>query len=129
MTNHLPRLLIVDDSAEFLSFMEALLTSEGFPVETAATAEAVRERVAATPPDLVICDVRMPDMEPFGVLSVLRENAHTRNVPVLLCTGAVQEVDQAERWLAERGVEVLFKPFDVEELLARIHKLSRRKTC
>lgn len=129
MTNHLPRLLVVDDSAEFLSFMEALLASEGFPVEIASTAEAVRDRLAASPPDLVICDVRMPDMEPFAVLELLRGDDNTRDVPVLLCTGAVQEVDQAERWLAERGVEVLFKPFDVDDLLSRIQKLSKHRTC
>jgi twitching motility two-component system response regulator PilH len=128
MANHLPRLLIVDDSAEFLSFMEALLASEGFTVEIASTAEAVQDRVASAVPDLVICDVRMPDMAPFAVLDLLREHDSTRNVPVLLCTGAVQEVDQAERWLAERGVEVLFKPFDVDDLLSRIQKLSKHRT-
>src|SRR5581483_2193304 len=97
MTNHLPRLLVVDDSAEFLSFMEALLASEGFPVEIASSYDAAIERLDARPPDLVICDVRMPEAEPFAILNLLHENAKTRHVPVLLCTGAVQEIDQAEQ--------------------------------
>lgn len=124
MTNHLPRLLVVDDSTEFLSFMEALLASEGFPVAIASTYTAALKRLEAQPPDLVICDVRMPEMEPFAILKLVHENADTRHVPVLLCTGAIQEIDQAERWLAERGVEVLLKPFDVDDLLSRIKKLS-----
>jgi DNA-binding response OmpR family regulator len=127
MTNHLPRLLVVDDSAEFLSFMEALLASEGFSVAVAATHDAARQQLIAKTPDLVICDVRMPEAEPFAILHLLREDAKTRHIPVLLCTGAVQEVEQAEQWLADLGIDVLLKPFDVDDLLARINKLSAHR--
>jgi putative two-component system response regulator len=124
MTDHLPRLLVVDDSAEFLSFMEALLASEGFSVAVAATYDAARQQLIEKTPDLVICDVRMPETKPFAILELLGEDAKTRRIPVLLCTGAVQEVEQEERRLADLGIEVLLKPFDVDDLLSRIKKLS-----
>jgi twitching motility two-component system response regulator PilH len=126
MTTPSLHLLVIDDSAEFLSFMEALLTSEDFRVDTAQSGEAALQRLAVALPDLVLCDVRMPDMEPFGILHLLRRDPRTRDIPVLLCTGAVQEVDAAASWLREHGVEVLLKPFDVEDLLARLQKLSSR---
>jgi twitching motility two-component system response regulator PilH len=124
MNDHPRHLLVIDDSSEFLSFMEALLTSEGFSVETAASMATARERLALARPDLVICDVRMPGLEPFSVLQLLSSDDKTRAIPVLVCTGAVQEVDEAESWLRERGAEVLFKPFDIDDLLARIERLS-----
>ncbi len=126
MSNHPARILVIDDSAEYLGFMEALLTAEGFCTEVARTAAEARERLATTAPDLVISDVRMPGFAPFGVLDLLHADEKTRAIPVLFCTGATQEVGEADDRLSLAGAEVLLKPFDIEDLLARIaHLLAR----
>ncbi len=116
-------ILIVDDSVEYLNFMQLLLGAEGFRAEIAPTTAALKERLGDGQPDLVISDVRMPGNSAFAVLDLLRTDERTRAIPILLCTGAVQEVeDQAER-LKRDGVEVIFKPFDIEVLLDSICRL------
>lgn len=117
------RVLVVDDSAEFLAFMQALLTSEGFTVDVAKSVDHARERLGRCLPDMVISDVRLPDTVPFGVLDLLQAEPKTDSLPVLFCTGAVQEVEEAQERLRGPHIDVLFKPFDIDELLSRIHRL------
>jgi CheY-like chemotaxis protein len=121
------RVLVVDDAPDFLGFMETLLTAEGYAVDVARTWEELRERLALARPDVVVCDVRMPGQPAFAVLDFLAANAKTRDIPVLVCTGAVQEVDLAQERLRAAGVEVLFKPFEIEDLLARLTRSVRRE--
>src|SRR6266540_46790 len=105
MTDCNPRILVVDDAADFLGFMKTLLGSEGYAVEVAQSAPALRERLAMQRPDLVISDVRMPGLDAFAVLDLLAADEKTRDIPVLLCTGAIQEVDAARDRLAQAGVD------------------------
>jgi DNA-binding response OmpR family regulator len=115
--------LIVDDSVEYLNFMQLLLAEEGFRADTAPTTDALQHQLLTALPDLVISDVRMPGQDAFAVLDLLHADARTATIPVLLCTGAVQEVEEQADRLKQQGVEVLFKPFDVEELLSRVSRL------
>ncbi len=117
MTHTPRRILVVDDAPDFLGFMETLLTSEGYAVAVAGSAPALRERLLIERPDLVIADVRMPGLAAFAVLDLLAADAKTRDIPVLLCTGAIQEVDEAAERLRRAGIEVLIKPFDIDDLL------------
>ncbi len=121
------RVLVVDDAPDFLGFMETLLTAEGYTVDVARTEGELRERLAEARPDVVVCDVRMPGQPAFAVLDVLAADAKTRDIPVLVCTGAVQEVEEAQERLRAAGVEVLFKPFEIEDLLARLARSLQRE--
>ncbi len=115
--------LIVDDSVEYLNFMQLLLTEEGFRADIAPTTAALAQHLLSAHPDLVISDVRMPGQDAFAVLDLLREDERTATIPVLLCTGAVQEVEGHAQRLKRDGVEVLLKPFDIDELLSRVSRL------
>jgi DNA-binding response OmpR family regulator len=117
------RILIVDDSVEYLNFMQLLLGSEGFQADVAATTAEMRRHLEQGCPDLVISDVRIPGQAAFAVLDVLQADERTRTIPVLLCTGAVQEVEEQAERLQRAGMEVLLKPFDIEELLHRVARL------
>lgn len=119
------RILVIDDSRDFLEFMEALLSAEGFQVLTAHSDEQMRVQLATRQPDLIISDVRMPGMEPFSVLALLAADEKLRDTPVLFCTGAVQEVEDAADLLLRPRTDVLAKPFDIDVLLAAIDRLSR----
>lgn len=116
-------ILIVDDSVEYLNFMQLLLGAEGFRAEIAPNTATMMEYLQASRPDLIISDVRMPGNGAFAVLDILQADERTRGIPVLLCTGAVQEVEEESARLKSDGVEVLFKPFDIEVLLDRICRL------
>jgi CheY-like chemotaxis protein len=115
--------LIVDDSVEYLNFMQLLLESEGFAAETASSTDAMEACLQRAIPDLIISDVRMPGNGAFAVLDILHAAERTRRIPILLCTGAVQEVEERSDHLRQAGVDILFKPFDIEELLERVSQL------
>lgn len=117
------RILIVDDSVEYLNFMQLLLGAEGFRAEIAESSAALRQQLGHFLPDLVISDVRMPGDAAFAVLDVLEASELTRRIPVLLCTGAVQDVEQQAGRLQRQNLDVLLKPFDIEELLTRVQRL------
>ncbi|MFN8559886.1 MAG: response regulator [Dehalococcoidia bacterium] len=120
MPNSARHILVVDDSAEFLAFMQAMLDAEGFGVDIAADFGAARRLLSTRRPDLVISDVRLPGVEPFGILDVLAASDQMRGVPVLFCTAGVEEVRAAADRLNREGVAVLFKPFDIDDLFQQI---------
>jgi twitching motility two-component system response regulator PilH len=119
------QILIVDDSVEYLNFMQLLLRTEGFNAEVASSVAALEQQLEAATPDLIISDVRMPGNCAFAVLDLLRSSEQTRNIPILLCTGAVQEVKERAGLLESDRIDVLFKPFDIEVLLGRITRLCQ----
>jgi CheY-like chemotaxis protein len=123
----MPHILVVNDSVEFLQLMEELLVDEGYEVSLSEYGATARETAKRLGPDLLILDVRLPDMDGFEVLNMLRLDPETRDIPVLLCTAAVRDVQAQEPLLHERGIPVLFKPFDLDELLRTIEEILGQK--
>jgi two-component system, OmpR family, response regulator VicR len=115
--------VVVDDDPEYRTFMQLLLEGEGYRTVLASTTGEVRGLLAADRPHLVICDARLPDTAPFAVLDLLRGTPKAANIPVLLCTGAVAEVEERAADLAGAGVKVLTKPFDIDVLLRQVAEL------
>lgn len=118
--------LIVDDSIEYLNFVQVLLEAEGFRANCVSSSGAMVAHINRERPDLIISDVRIPGEAPFVVLDTLMSLDQLRDIPVLICSGAVQEIEEHSVRLASAGVEVLLKPFDIEELLGRVHRLCAR---
>lgn len=116
-------ILVIDDAREFLEFMALLLTGEGFRVLVAPSLSEARRLLTGTRPQLIIADVRLAGSPPFAALDQVRADDAARAVPVVLCTGAIVEVEQRKYQLRRDGVEVVLKPFDIDDLLARIRRL------
>ena len=117
------RILVVDDDGAILDLMRVLLESEGYTVVTASSVREALVRLAAGQPDLVLCDVRLPDAPPFALLDRLLGDPTTARQPVIICSGAVRELEQAAARLAHPHVAILLKPFDIDELLATVARL------
>ena len=98
------------------------LNYEGYQVETAVTGQMALELFGESPPDLVILDVMLPELDGFQVLERLRA---TSSLPILMLT-ARDAVEDRVRGLELGADDYLVKPFAVEELLARIKALLRR---
>jgi DNA-binding NarL/FixJ family response regulator len=114
------RILIVDDEPLNVDYLEQELEGLGFETETAANGVEALERVSASPPDLVLLDVMMPEMDGISVLRILKGDPETRLVPVVLMT-ALNAVEDRVRGIEAGADDFLSKPVDDRELLARIN--------
>jgi DNA-binding response OmpR family regulator len=115
--------VVVNDSPELLELAEMLLQEEDFEVKVALSGSRALELIRTTMPDLVILDVRLPDVSGWDILQVLKLDPKTASIPVLVCSAAVQELRDLERRLAGMGVDILIKPFAIDTLLARVRAL------
>jgi two-component system cell cycle sensor histidine kinase/response regulator CckA len=123
-------ILVVDDEADSLSVLASILTGEGYQVRTADSGGLALKSVAAWLPELILLDVRMPDLDGFDVCQRLKASDESRRVPVIFITAA-DEVDERVKGLAAGAVDYITKPFHREELLARVRthlELARLRT-
>jgi two-component system, OmpR family, response regulator len=117
------RLLVVEDDPGIADLLAGALSFAGFEVRTAATAgEALRE-VAASPPDLVVLDIMLPDGDGFDVLRRIRGQGS--GLPVLFLSARDGVADRVAG-LTLGAADYVVKPFSVEEVLARIRAVLRR---
>ncbi|MFR9728326.1 response regulator transcription factor [Saccharopolyspora sp. MS10] len=116
-------LLVVDDEPTVRELLAATLRFAGFRVTAAATGEEALRAAVHERPDLVLLDVMLPDLDGFEVLRRLQERGG--QVPVLFLTARDAPRDKV-RGLTLGGDDYVTKPFDPEELIARIHAVLRR---
>jgi two-component system OmpR family response regulator len=116
-------LLVVDDEPTVRELLSATLRFAGFAVTSAATGQAAVDAARREPPDLVLLDVMLPDMDGFDVVRRLRDGG--ARVPVLFLTARDAPADKVQG-LTLGGDDYVTKPFDLEELIARIRAILRR---
>ena len=117
------RILLVDDEPDFADFVRRGLTYENYLVQVAHSAGEGWEAVLAQPPDLIILDVMLPDLDGMGLCRALRQEG--QQVPILMLT-ARDAVPDRVAGLNAGADDYLPKPFAFEELLARVRALLRR---
>jgi adenylate cyclase len=125
MTADGARILVVDDVIENVKLLDALLTSRGYEVVSAGDGAAALELVATAKPDLVLLDVLMPPPDGYAVCRQLRANEETAMLPVILLTAEAES--EKARGLEAGADDFIPKPFDPDELFARVGSLLRIK--
>ncbi|MBD3264202.1 MAG: response regulator [Candidatus Omnitrophica bacterium] len=120
------KILVVDDNPDILDLLEATLSTE-FEVETASTGNEALEKLKQSPPNLLVLDYMLPDMEGPQICKFLRKNPLLINLPVLMLTGKGEVEDKVEG-LEAGADDYMLKPFLPQELIARIHMLIRRSS-
>ncbi len=111
------RVLVVDDNADMRDYLRRLLATR-FEVELASDGRSALELARQNPPELVITDVMMPNLDGFGLLRELREDARTQDVAVMMLSARAGEEARIEG-LAKGANDYLTKPFGSRELIAR----------
>ena len=121
MTNSDPLLLLVEDELPILRFLRASLASEGYRLAEAQTGQQALRLAAQQPPDLVILDLGLPDLDGQEVLAKLRE---WLQAPIVILSARDQEQQKVQA-LDSGADDYLTKPFSTAELLARIRVALR----
>lgn len=119
-----PRLLIIEDDSEFADYLKRGLTYEGYQVQIAASAETGLTFLHASPPDVIILDVMLPGLDGMTACRAIRQSVYRG--PILMLT-ARNAVDDRIIGLDAGADDYLGKPFDFDELLARLRALLRRQ--
>jgi len=112
-------ILIVDDTPDNLRLLSTMLSEQGYKVRSAISGQIALMGVKAWPPDLILLDINMPNMNGYEVCSYLKAMEETRQIPVIFISALGEILDKVQAFNAG-GVDYITKPFQVEEVLARI---------
>lgn len=112
-------ILIVDDTPSLLRFLSARLTERGYKVRGVVSGQMALTVARAARPDVVVLDIKMPEMDGFEVCQRLKADPQTREIPVIFLT-ILDESTSKVKAFSEGGVDYITKPFQVDELIARI---------
>ena len=119
------KILLADDSITIQKVIELTFSDEDFDVITVGNGRLALEKVPEVRPDIVLCDIIMPEKDGYEVCEQIKTNPASSHVPVLLLTGAFEPFDQARA--ARAGYDgSLAKPFEPETLIAKVKDLLAR---
>jgi CheY-like chemotaxis protein len=111
-------ILVINDDADMLDLYEAFLRDMGHEPVTKIAVESGPETVRAVDPDALLVDLRRPDEHEYGlrIIEELRADPELKALPIVLCTGATQEVRPLLERLDRLEVPVVLKPFRTQDL-------------
>jgi putative two-component system response regulator len=119
--NHQPiaDILIVDDTPANLQLLANILKEEGYKVRPAINGSLALRAVTQKKPDLILLDIKMPDMDGYQVCKALKENPASKDIPVIFIS-ALSDANDKVKAFKMGGVDYLTKPFQLEEVKARV---------
>lgn len=112
-------ILIVDDTLANLKVLSETLTNYGYEVRAVKSGKTALAAIKAMPPSLILLDINMPDMDGYQVCQALKIDEATRHIPIIFLT-AFNEAKDKVKAFASGGVDYIAKPFQIEEVLARV---------
>ena len=113
------KILIVDDSPDNLHFLSNILSGRGYKVQRAVTGKLAINAALASPPDLILLDVVMPDIDGYNVCQHLKESQVTRDIPIIFLS-VIDEVAEKVKAFNLGAFDYITKPLQAEEVLARV---------
>ncbi len=116
------KILVVDDKPEVVELVTATLEGEGYQIICAFDGREALEKIGREKPDLVLLDIVMPKMNGFEVLSEVKNDPQTKDIPIIMITAKGQKLDEdkGRRLGAE---DYIIKPFSPSHLLRKIEEI------
>ncbi len=117
--NDVPNILIVDDIPANLKLLGAILKNEGYKVRPVPSGALALQAAEIEKPSLILLDIMMPEMSGYEVCDKLKENPELKDVPVIFIS-ALNDTNDIVKALTSGGVDFITKPFQAEEVKARV---------
>ena len=115
--------IYIEDDQEMIDLVSMILSRRGFSVKGAHGGKNGLEMVTADPPDLILLDLMMPDLDGWDVYQQIKSHENTRNVPVIVITAKAQAIDRVLGLHIAKVDDYICKPFRPQELLESIEKV------
>ncbi len=125
--NNVAEILVVDDTTENLKLLSPILSENGYNVRLSPSGDLALRSVAVKLPDIILLDIRMPEMDGFELCEKLKSDEKSKDIPVIFVS-AMDDVRDKVRAFKAGAVDYITKPFESEEILVRIstHITMRR---
>ncbi|MGQ9459092.1 MAG: GGDEF domain-containing response regulator [Anaerolineae bacterium] len=121
------RILVVEDDADIATMLQIYFDSQGYETHVVGRGLDALEFCRRTPPNLIILDIRLPDIDGYEVCRSLRNTLRTSHIPILFLTQKDERSDKIAG-LQLGADDYITKPFDIEELRLRVQNVLRRAT-
>ena len=127
-TEQRARIVVINDDTDFLSLMSELLTEVGeYDVEVCREGDHAYQHVKDLQPDLVILDIRIEGQDQgWAILECLTLDPTTSQIPLIVCSAAIRELQAHQELMDRYGIDVLTKPFDLDALLEKVAQALNR---
>jgi DNA-binding NarL/FixJ family response regulator len=119
-------ILLIEDEPQMRSNMRTVLELEGYDVQAVSNGRLGIEALRAEKPDLVLCDVMMPELDGYGVLALMRSKSETVDIPFIFLTAKGEKAD-VRTGMNSGADDYLVKPVSIRDLIDAIESRLRRK--
>ena len=112
-------ILIVDDKYENLQYLDKILKCEEYDIRATSNAMMALKASKLNPPDLILLDIKMPDIDGYELCRLLKKENELKEIPIIFIS-ALDSIQDKIRAFEEGGVDYITKPFEAKEILARV---------
>ncbi|NEO26952.1 MAG: PAS domain-containing protein, partial [Kamptonema sp. SIO4C4] len=123
--SRIPDILVADDTLDSLKLLSNALSERGYDVRSVTNGTLALASARAAPPDLILLDIKMPDLSGYEVCEQLKQEALTQEIPVIFISALHEPFDKVKAF-GVGGVDYITKPFQLEEVLVRIQSQLER---
>jgi diguanylate cyclase (GGDEF)-like protein/PAS domain S-box-containing protein len=130
-SNNKGSILLVDDLPDNLQLLSELLIQLGYTIRSVTSGKMALKTLHVKEPDLILLDIKMPEMDGYQVCAALKADAKLRNIPVIFISALDDKIDKVKAFSCG-GVDYITKPFEIEEVVARIENqltIQRQKNA
>ena len=127
-TGQEPSLLVIDDDDDVVSLVSRALENDGWRVTTCQDAAQAHAQVKEEQPTVVLLDIALDTPgRGWSLLQHLRDDPATRNVPVIVFSSQLAQLEEREAWLLDQRISVLSKPFELDDLYDAVREFQPRQ--
>ncbi len=114
-------ILVIDDDDTLLAIVDSVLQKNGFQPALVKDANEGFAFIKNQTPQLILLDIKLPEMDGYEALDKLKENEETKDIPVIMLTSK-NDIDSVSKCLGKGAHDYIVKPFDHNNLIARVRK-------